>query len=62
MLNANWMTDGLITVARTEGLRAWYIGVVPSLWLISHGTIQFLVYDNLKYAFFTKNQEFAVCE
>lgn len=42
--------DCLATVARTEGLAGLYKGLLPSLLLVSHGAIQFAVYEELKHA------------
>eukprot|EP00727_Mastigamoeba_balamuthi_P011596 m51a1_g7059 putative ADT/ATP transporter (272) ;mRNA; f:168823-170002 len=35
-------------IVREEGVGAFWNGIVPSLWLVSHGTIQFTAYDELK--------------
>ncbi|KAB1201944.1 Folate transporter 1, chloroplastic [Morella rubra] len=40
--------DALRTIIREEGWSALYKGIVPSLFLVSHGAIQFTVYEELR--------------
>ncbi len=42
--------DCLTQIAKTEGLPGLYKGLLPSLFLVSHGAIQFAVYEELKSA------------
>ncbi|KAH7624650.1 hypothetical protein Ndes2526B_g00011 [Nannochloris sp. 'desiccata'] len=42
--------DCLSQIAKTEGLPGLYKGLLPSLFLVSHGAIQFAVYEELKSA------------
>jgi solute carrier family 25 (mitochondrial folate transporter), member 32 len=55
------MKSGLIgaykSLVKTQGYKALYVGYIPTLWLTSHGAIQFLMYDKLKYYFENNNKE-----
>lgn len=55
-LKYNGTIDALMKITRTEGVRGLYRGLIPSLFLVSHGSIQFLIYENLKYNFQKDNQ------
>lgn len=40
--------DGLRSILREEGMRGFYRGIGPSVWLVSHGALQFTMYERLK--------------
>ncbi|XP_027921046.1 folate transporter 1, chloroplastic-like isoform X1 [Vigna unguiculata] len=40
--------DAFRTILREEGFSAFYKGIVPSLFLVSHGAIQFTAYEELR--------------
>lgn len=42
------ITDGVRQIFRSEGLQGFYRGVVPSLFGVSHGALQFMAYEKLK--------------
>lgn len=42
------MFDAIRKIYRAEGVRAFYKGFVPGLFGVSHGAVQFMVYEDLK--------------
>lgn len=44
----NSVAEGARDIFRTEGLRGFYHGLLPSLFGVSHGALQFMVYEELK--------------
>eukprot|EP01064_Diplonema_japonicum_P000712 TRINITY_DN1045_c0_g1_i3.p1 TRINITY_DN1045_c0_g1~~TRINITY_DN1045_c0_g1_i3.p1 ORF type:complete len:348 (+),score=72.34 TRINITY_DN1045_c0_g1_i3:61-1104(+) len=42
---------GLRSILRTEGFRGWYSGLVPSLMMVSHGSVQMTLYERIKDGF-----------
>ena len=40
--------DGTRQIIRSEGLRGFYRGLLPSLFGVSHGALQFMAYEQLK--------------
>lgn len=43
------MSHGVKEIMRTEGLRGFWRGLIPSLFGISHGAVQFAAYEQLKH-------------
>ena len=44
----NGFLDGLVSIAREEGMRGLYKGIGPSIILVSHGALQFTLYEKFK--------------
>jgi len=44
-------TNAVRTIFKEEGFVGFYKGLVPALFLVSHGVVQFLVYEQLKALF-----------
>jgi solute carrier family 25 (mitochondrial folate transporter), member 32 len=46
--NYRGVVSGLLTILREEGIRGWYVGLIPALAGTSHGMVQFAIYEELK--------------
>jgi solute carrier family 25 folate transporter 32 len=44
------MIDALIKIYHQEGIRGYYKGLIPGIFGVSHGAVQFMVYEELKNA------------
>lgn len=42
------ISEGIRHIFRTEGLQGFYRGLIPSLFGVSHGAVQFMAYEQLK--------------
>lgn len=42
------MTDALVKIYKNEGIRGLYRGFVPGIFGVSHGALQFMVYEEMK--------------
>lgn len=42
------MADALVKVYKMEGIRGLYKGLIPGMFGVSHGAIQFMTYEEMK--------------
>lgn len=49
--NYRGLINAFVRIGREEGFRGFYKGVVPSLFGVSHGALQFMAYEELKKMF-----------
>lgn len=49
------MTDALVTIYRTEGMRGLYKGFIPGMFGVTHGALQFMTYEEMK-AFYNQSR------
>lgn len=47
-LNYTGLIDAFLRISREEGIRGLYRGLIPGLFGVSHGAIQFMVYEQMK--------------
>ncbi|RZC33516.1 Mito carr domain containing protein [Asbolus verrucosus] len=45
------MIDALVKIYRYDGIKGYYKGLVPGIFGVSHGAVQFMVYEELKNAY-----------
>lgn len=50
--------DGFRKIIKYEGPKGFFKGMVPNIWGISHGVIQFFVYERLNYWFSNSEKPF----
>lgn len=55
--NYKGLIDAFMRISRDEGIRGLYRGLIPGLFGVSHGAIQFMVYEQLKNFHKTKQPE-----
>lgn len=55
VLKADATVDGLLRIARQEGIKGLYRGLIPSLFGVTHGAFQFTAYEKLKNRRASKN-------
>ncbi|KAK9881934.1 hypothetical protein WA026_018128 [Henosepilachna vigintioctopunctata] len=48
IVSYNGMIDTLVKLYKMEGIRGWYRGFIPGLFGVSHGAIQFMIYEQMK--------------
>jgi solute carrier family 25 folate transporter 32 len=46
--NYRGLLDAFVKISRTEGLRGLYRGLIPGLFGVSHGAVQFMFYEEFK--------------
>ncbi|KAJ8933391.1 hypothetical protein NQ314_014031 [Rhamnusium bicolor] len=44
----NGMFDTLVKMYKTDGIRGYYKGLIPGIFGVSHGAVQFMVYEEMK--------------
>jgi len=50
------MTDALVKIYRTEGIRGLYRGFIPGMFGVTHGALQFMTYEEMK-AFYNQSRK-----
>lgn len=51
----SYILDAVKTIYREEGFKGYYKGMIPALFGVSHGALQFMAYEELKHIYMTKN-------
>ncbi|KAJ8920403.1 hypothetical protein NQ315_005269 [Exocentrus adspersus] len=44
----NGMMDALVKIYKTDGVKGYYKGFIPGVFGVSHGAVQFMVYEEMK--------------
>ena len=46
--NNNFVKDGILRLWREEGIRGFYRGMIPAIFGVSNGAVQFMAYEEIR--------------